>query len=441
MDLRVVRRLAVGSSAIVGVGLGLVVALMLPLVAAAASMSKPQSFRDAPGDAGTTVVLIGQLDQAQEAAAWRLVDAGLESVDIGVESVGSMTELVLVTVSAVDGPTLTTRRALAALEVGAVQRLAVVVTDTEAQGDLEPVQLLTQETTDLLEEVGIDASGVAVLASDDADFAAQVAELLAGPPAEYAITSGAIVLVGHPGHGQDAAAARLIEAGFDDVTVGVGSVGEATELVLVTVSALDGPMPGTRRALAALDGSTIPRVAIVLTNTDALDDVELRELVKLETTELLGVYGINGPDVAVVLADDPDFVDQVALLLESPATDYVVATPPTMPPIDESATVNVEQVRGVPYPDALNILTEQGLVAIVVADPTAGVDTDCYPLVLDEFPDPDLDVPAGTTIVLTVAQPDPLLFGENCRLTEFPSEDEFNRYIGEILAQPGVTGG
>jgi hypothetical protein len=59
--------------------------------------------------------------------------------------------------------------------------------------------------------------------------------------------------------------------------------------------------------------------------------------------------------------------------------------------------------------------------------------------VLDQFPDPDLDVPAGTEIVLTVAQPDPVLFGDNCRLTDFPSDEEFNRYIEEILAQPGIT--
>ena len=112
------------------------------------------------------------------------------------------------------------------------------------------------------------------------------------------------MLIGHPEHGQEDAAARLQEAGLEDVAVGVGSVGEATELVLVTVSALDGPMPGTRRALEALGGSTVRRVSIVLTNTTALDDVELSELVTLETTELLDAFGVAGPEVSVAYADD-----------------------------------------------------------------------------------------------------------------------------------------
>ena len=445
MDLRAIRRQLASRGAVSGVGLGLAVALLTAVtpVAASAATASPSGRVAAAGD-GAPVVLVGQFDEAQEAAAWRLVDGGVTGVDVGVEAVGPATQLVLLTVSALDGPMPATREAVSALDVAALQRLAVVLTNSDDQGDPELLQLVILETTALLADAGVEASGFAVLEADAADYVARVAELLASPATDEATdpgASGAIVLIGHPEHGQEDAAARLQEAGLEDVAVGVGSVGEATELVLVTVSALDGPMPGTRRALEALGGSTVRRVSIVLTNTTALDDVELSELVTLETTELLDAFGVAGPEVSVVYADDADFADQVAALLSTPPADFAVVTPPTMPPIDEPATVNVDQVRGVPYLEAVDILVNQGLVAVVVADPAAGVASDCEPLVLDQFPDPDLDVPASTTIVLTVPAPDPALFDESCAVTEFATQDEFDQFIDEILAQPGVTDG
>ena len=444
MDLRAIRRQLASRCAVSGVGLGLAVALLTAVtpVATSAATASPSGRVAAAGN-GAPVVLVGQFDEAQEAAAWRLVDGGVTGVDVGVEAIGPATQLVLLTVSALDGPMPATREALSALDVAALQRLAVVLTNSDDQGDPELLQLVILETTALLADAGVEASGFAVLEADAVDYAARVAELLASPASDEATdpgASGAIVLIGHPEHGQDDAAARLQEAGLD-VAVGVGSVGEATELVLVTVSALDGPMPGTRRALEALGGSTVRRVSIVLTNTTALDDVELSELVTLETTELLDAFGVAGPEVSVAYADDADFADQVAALLSTPPADFAVVTPPTMPPIDEPAKVNVDQVRGVPYLEAVDILINQGLAAVVVADPAAGVASDCEPLVLDQFPDPDLDVPASTTIVLTVPAPDPALFDESCAVTEFANQDEFDQFIDEILAQTGVTDG
>ena len=50
------------------------------------------------------IALIGQFEYAQEAVAWRLVDGGIYDVDVGTQGVGSATDLLLVTVSAIDGP-------------------------------------------------------------------------------------------------------------------------------------------------------------------------------------------------------------------------------------------------------------------------------------------------------------------------------------------------
>ena len=101
-----------------------------------------------------------------------------------------------------------------------------------------------------------------------------------------------------------------------------------------------------------------------------------------------------------------EFVDQVAMLLESAPADYAVATPPTMPPIDESATVDVKQCAACPTRTQSGPTTRVSSPSLSLirpkSSPTATRSS-------STIPDPDLDVPAGTTIVRTVPQPDPLL--------------------------------
>lgn len=140
----------------------------------------------------------------------------------------------------------------------------------------------------------------------------------------------AVVLVGQLHQGQEAAAWRLVDGGVSDVDIGEASVGPETELLLVTVSLLDGPMPSTREALGALEGTTLPRVAVVLTNGLFMTDAELRQLVLFETSELLTSFGLPADDLPVLDADDPGFADQVAALLDEPPADY---------PVTPSATV------------------------------------------------------------------------------------------------------
>ena len=84
---------------------------------------------------GARIALIGQFEYAQEAAAWRLVDGGIYDIDVGTEGVGSSTDLVLVTVSALDGPMPSMRAALDSLDGANVPRVAI-----GADGDQPPAR-------------------------------------------------------------------------------------------------------------------------------------------------------------------------------------------------------------------------------------------------------------------------------------------------------------
>src|SRR6188508_2757043 len=137
-----------------------------------------------------------------------------------------------------------------------------------------------------------------------------------------------IALIGQFEYAQEAAAWRLVDGGIYDIDVGTQGVGSSTDLVLVTVSALDGPMPSMRAALDSLDGAGVPRAAIVLTATDLQPDAELQQLVITETRTLLAGYGIGDPEVPVVQSDDPGFVPAVAAILDGEPAGYTVVAPP-----------------------------------------------------------------------------------------------------------------
>jgi hypothetical protein len=241
-----------------------------------------------------------------------------------------------------------------------------------------------------------------------------------------------IALIGQFEYAQEAAAWRLVDGGIYDIDVGTQGVGSSTDLVLVTVSALDGPMPSMRAALDSLDGLAIPRVAIVLTATDHQPDTELQQLVTVETRELLAGYGIADPEVPVVQSDDPGFVPAVAAILDGDPAGYTVAAPP--PPVEGAAQIVPQNMLGVPYPDAVRILTDDGFQPTVVVDPTAGIVSECFPGVVGQYPDIGTAVDPGATIVLAVWKPDPFLNDATCSLTEFPDEAAFDEFIAQTLA-------
>src|ERR1700752_3582852 len=68
---------------------------------------------------------------------------------------------------------------------------------------------------------------------------------------------------------------------------------------ILFLSAVDGPMPQTREHVLLARQGGVPEVAGFLNKCDLVDDLELLELVELETRELLTRYGFDGAKVPV----------------------------------------------------------------------------------------------------------------------------------------------
>ena len=76
---------------------------------------------------------------------------------------------------------------------------------------------------------------------------------------------------------------------------------------LVVVSAVDGPMPGTREQIGRALRTGVRQFVIVLTRTTKVDDAELLQLVELEVRELLTSFGFDGKDVPLVTDRERDW--------------------------------------------------------------------------------------------------------------------------------------
>jgi hypothetical protein len=90
------------------------------------------------------------------------------------------------------------------------------------------------------------------------------------------------------------------------------------DAVLFTVSLKDGPMPQTREQIMAIQGKQRGPAAIFLVDAFAAPDPELRELVLLETKNLLKQYQQPGVDAMPVFYDEsPTILDQIRNLIAS----------------------------------------------------------------------------------------------------------------------------
>src|SRR5437867_669166 len=69
---------------------------------------------------------------------------------------------------------------------------------------------------------------------------------------------------------------------------------------ILVVSAADGPMPQTREHILLARQVGVPYIVVALNKVDAVDDVELLDLVELEVRELLSSYEFPGDELPVI---------------------------------------------------------------------------------------------------------------------------------------------
>src|SRR3989454_3039642 len=69
---------------------------------------------------------------------------------------------------------------------------------------------------------------------------------------------------------------------------------------ILVVSAADGPMPQTREHILLARQVGVPYIVVALNKVDAVDDVELLDLVELEVRELLSSYEFPGDEIPII---------------------------------------------------------------------------------------------------------------------------------------------
>ena len=95
---------------------------------------------------------------------------------------------------------------------------------------------------------------------------------------------------------------------------------------ILLLSAVDGPMPQTREHILLARQVGVPELVVFLNKCDLVDDLELVDLVELETRELLTKYGFDGENVPVIRGNakgaldypaDPVFAQSIGELLDA----------------------------------------------------------------------------------------------------------------------------
>jgi elongation factor Tu len=69
---------------------------------------------------------------------------------------------------------------------------------------------------------------------------------------------------------------------------------------ILVVSAADGPMPQTREHILLARQVGVPRIIVMLSKVDMVDDPELVELVELEVRDLLSKYEFPGDEIPII---------------------------------------------------------------------------------------------------------------------------------------------
>lgn len=235
------------------------------------------------------------------------------------------------------------------------------------------------------------------------------------------------------------AAEEIRDADLGEVAIGIEDVTASTDLVLVSVSSIDGPMPATREAVASIEGRDDLRVAILQTGTDQVADAELLQLVRLESLDLLREFGFR--DVAVLQLPHPDFIATVQLLLGSapddPPPDLIVTIPPPPTAPEQSEMPNL---AGIPWSSAVQWLGQE-LGWEVIAVSVGNFGHACDPLISDQAPPFGTLVDRGTQVLIAINVDEDVSSTPNdttCPFWEAMPYDEYEALVAEVESQPGV---
>jgi elongation factor Tu len=116
---------------------------------------------------------------------------------------------------------------------------------------------------------------------------------------------------------------------------------------ILVVAATDGPMPQTREHILLGRQVGVPRLVVFMNKVDAVDDLELLDLVEMEVRDLLSFYGYDGNNTPIIkgsalggLNGDPKWVKTIEELMD--AVDSYIEIPPR--DIDKAFLMPVEDV-------------------------------------------------------------------------------------------------
>jgi elongation factor Tu len=93
---------------------------------------------------------------------------------------------------------------------------------------------------------------------------------------------------------------------------------------ILVVAATDGPMPQTREHILLARQVGVPKIVVFMNKVDAVDDVELLDLVEMEIRELLTFYKFDGDNTPIIrgsalggLNKDPKWMDKIMELMDA----------------------------------------------------------------------------------------------------------------------------
>jgi hypothetical protein len=303
----------------------------VPATEAPQELLPPTTVLTEPPVEGPSLVFIGmpdppileEIDAIHEATGYRTT----------VNSDVSSADLVLFTVHAPDGPMPATREAIEDLRGQTLHRAAILLTGVELVDDAELIELEGREVVSFLSDYMDPSSAgrLRILHSNDPDLPAQLEALLdtirpniVMDPVVSPTAAAAIALVGSSTI-EIGQAAQAIEDQSNHLTV-VNGDAEGSNLVLFTVTAVDGPMVRTVNEIKKRQGQTFSRAAIFIVRTADLDDNEILQLVELEMRELLAGYmdPALAEQMPILHDNNPDLVQEIDALLDSPPSNILI---------------------------------------------------------------------------------------------------------------------